>query len=741
MDITPKQIGKQRFTKPYQWLIVSIGALIIFYAAFDLPIERIDLRFLLLATMTVITSWRVAVQIPRVNTNVTVSDTFIFLALLLYGGEAGILLAAVEGTCSGLRISRKPLTILFSSAVMACSTFLTVLVLRVYFGSIIVMSHAGFSSTFVMAMCTMALVQYIANTGIVAVGLACKANQPIWHTWTKHYLWTSITYFVGAAAAGTIFNFVGTTGFYAFAFTIPIVLTVYFTYNKYLEDIKATAAQAEQAERERAEQAERHVEELNRHIAEQERISQALQESKDHFRHAAFHDALTGLPNRSLLADHLQLAIERVKGHKDHLFAALFLDIDRFKNINDSLGHIAGDQLLVTIARRLEECLRPMDTVARLGGDEFAILLDGLDDYSDAMRVAERVQQAIMRPFNLNGHEVYTTASIGITLSTTGYNDPENILRDADTAMYRAKENGKARHELFDTAMHARAVALLQLENDLRRAIERQEFCIYYQPIIALETNTLAGFEALVRWHHPERGFVSPSEFIGVAEETGLIVDIGQWVLRESCRQMRQWQGQFPASRPLIISVNLSGKQFTQPDLIEQIKQILQETGLDAHSLKLEITESVVMENAETASTMLMQLRALGAHLSIDDFGTGYSSLSYLHRFPVNTLKIDRSFINRMSASGENSEIVRAIITLAFNLGMEVIAEGVETEAQLSQLKALNCDYGQGYLFSRPVDAETARTIVAANYSAPLTVPCLMGETFVTADTDSSHIN
>ena len=741
MDTTPKQTGKQRFTKPYQWLIVSIGALIIFYAAFDLPIERIDLRFLLLATMTVITSWRVAVQIPRVNTNVTVSDTFIFLALLLYGGEAGILLAAVEGTCSGLRISRKPLTILFSAAVMACSTFLTVLVLRIYFGSIIVMSHGGFSSTFVMAMCTMALVQYMVNTGIVAVGLACKANQPIWHTWTTHYLWTSITYFVGAAAAGTIFNFVDTAGFYALAFTIPIVLTVYFTYNKYLEDIKATAAQAEQAERERAEQAERHVEELNRHIAEQERISQALQESKDHFRHAAFHDALTGLPNRSLLADHLQLAIERVKGGKDHLFAALFLDIDRFKNINDSLGHIAGDQLLVTIARRLEECLRPMDTVARLGGDEFAILLDGLDDYSDAMRVAERVQQAIMRPFNLNGHEVYTTASIGITLSTTGYNDPENILRDADTAMYRAKENGKARHELFDTAMHARAVALLQLENDLRRAIERQEFCIYYQPIIALETNTLTGFEALVRWHHPERGFVSPSEFIGVAEETGLIVDIGQWVLRESCRQMRQWQGQFPASRPLIISVNLSGKQFTQPDLIEQIKRILQETGLDAHSLKLEITESVVMENAETASTMLMQLRALGAHLSIDDFGTGYSSLSYLHRFPVNTLKIDRSFINRMSASGENSEIVRAIITLAFNLGMEVIAEGVETEAQLSQLKTMNCDYGQGYLFSRPVDAETARAIVAANYSAPLTVPCLMGETFVTADTDSSHIN
>ncbi len=669
------------------------------------------MRFLLLTFITVIISSRISVQIPRFDTNITVSDTFIFLAILLYGGEAGIFLAGAEGLCSGVRISKKkkPVTILFSGAVMALSTFITVWITRVAFGpNEILYRHTP--SLLLTALSVMALVQYISNTGLVAVVLASKNNQPIWPTWNKHYLWSSITYIVGAAAAGVTVLFVNTIGFYALLVTLPIISIIYFTYHKYLEDIKATSAQAEQAERERAEQAERHVAELSEHIAEQERISKALQESKEHFRHAAFHDALTGLPNRALLADHLKLAIERAKRREDHLFAVLFLDLDRFKNINDSLGHTIGDQLLIAIARRVEGCLRPMDTVARLGGDEFAILLDGLEDFSHAIHVAERVQDELMQPFNLKGHEVYTTASIGIALSTTGYDHPENILRDADIAMYRAKDNGKARYELFDTVMHTRAVALLKLENDLRRAIERQEFRVYYQPIICLQTDQIAGFEALVRWEHPERGFVSPDEFIPLSEETGLIMEIGQWVLHESCRQMRQWQKSL--QRPLMLSVNLSGKQFIQPNLIGQIKNILEETDFDPRWLRLEITESVVMENAEAATSMLLQLRELGAHLSIDDFGTGYSSLSYLHRFPVTTLKIDRSFIGRMGEGDENSEIVRTIMTLANNLGMEVVAEGVETEEQLAQLRVLKCEYGQGYLFSRPVAAEAAELLI-----------------------------
>jgi len=428
--------------------------------------------------------------------------------------------------------------------------------------------------------------------------------------------------------------------------------------------------------------------------------------------HNAYHDALTGLPNRLLLADHLRLAIERAKRHPDHSFALVFLDLDRFKYINDSLGHAAGDELLVQIARRLEGALRPTDTVARLGGDEFALLLDGLEDEGDAIRVAERVQEELTSPFNLGGHEVFTTASVGITLSAPGYEHPEGVLRDADTAMYRAKENGKARYELFDSVMHARAVERLRLENDLRRAVERGEFEVYYQPIVSLDSDRVAGFEALVRWEHPERGLVQPTEFIPVAEETGMIVEIGQWVLRESCRQMREWQRLSFDNRLLTISVNLSSKQFLQPNLIARVRQTLHETDLDPRCLKLEITESIMMENAEEASEMLVQLRGLGVQLSIDDFGTGYSSLSYLHRFPVNTLKIDRSFVTRMGDAGENSEIVRTILTLASNLGMEVIAEGVETRGQLAQLKAMKCPYGQGFLFSRPVDAAGAAALL-----------------------------
>lgn len=709
--------GKQRLTNYYKWLVVAVGGSLAVFSALNLTTTKIDIRFLLLGAMTVIISSRLAVKIPRVNTNITVSDTFIFLAILLYGGPAAVLLAAAEGLCSGLRISKKPLTLLFNSAVMACSTFLTVSILNLAFGRSPHPGHHGSLVSTVLSLSTMAIAQYLVNTSIVAVGLALKSNQPIWQTWHKHYLWTSITYLAGAAAAGIILYFQDTSGFYALMAAVPVIAIVYFTYQKYLGDLRVTSAEAEtaeharaEAERSRAEQAERHVEELSRHIAEQDRISRALEENKDHFRHAAFHDALTDLPNRALLTEHIKLAIERPRDRDELFFAVLFLDLDRFKNINDSLGHIAGDQLLIATARCLETCMRPMDTVARLGGDEFAILLDGLESQDHAISVAERILQALTKPFDLIGHEVYITASIGITLSGGGYDDPENVLRDADTAMYRAKESGKARFQVFDASMHSHAVSRLQLENDLRRAIERNEFQVYYQPIIKLENNELSGFEALVRWNHPDRGLVPPDEFIPIAEETGLIVDIGGLVLRESCRQLREWQSLF--SIPLTVNVNLSGKQFAQPNLVSQVKQVLDETGLDAKYLKLEITESVVMENAEIASTMLKQLCTLGVHLCIDDFGTGYSSLSYLHRFPVKTLKIDRSFIGRMGPSGENSEIVRTIITLANNLAMEVVAEGVETAEQLAQLKSLKCTLGQGYLFSRPADAKAATSYI-----------------------------
>ncbi|HEY8188522.1 MAG TPA: EAL domain-containing protein [Pyrinomonadaceae bacterium] len=706
-------MAKQKKIKAYFWLIILLGGGLTLTAAVGMPWSGLGLRFLLLACITVAISSRFSVRIPRANTNVTVSDTFVFLALLLFGGPAAILLSAIEGLASGRRISKTPTMVFFNASVMVCSTSATVLALS----QIHLQPNPTLAMT-VIAACIMALAQYLSNTALVGVGLALKAGARFWETWKEHYLWTSITYFGGAAAAVVIFRSFNTVGLYALVLSVPIISIIYVTYHKYLEDIRLTAAQAEKAvreraelERERAEQAERHVAELSRYIAEQDRISKALEESKEHFRHAAFHDALTGLPNRSLLIDHLRLAIKRAKLNRGHLFAVLFIDLDRFKNINDSLGHNTGDQLLVAIAARIGECLRPTDTIARLGGDEFAILLDGLEQWTMATGVADRIQNELLRPFSLNGHEVYTTASIGIRLSVDGYEDAENMLRDADTAMYRAKGNGKARHELFNNTMHARAVALLKLENDLRRAIERQEFCVLYQPIVSLETETLVGFEALVRWDHPERGTVLPDEFIALAEETGLITEIGDWVLREACTQLHAWH-LATGRESLTMSVNLSGKQLTQTDLIEQIEKTLHETEINPKRLRLEITESVVMENAELATSTLVQLRKLGVNLSIDDFGTGYSSLSYLHRFPVNTLKIDRSFIGRMSEGDENSEIVRTICTLATNLGMEVVAEGVETRAQLELLQSLRCQYGQGFLFSKAVNAEEAMALV-----------------------------
>jgi len=437
-------------------------------------------------------------------------------------------------------------------------------------------------------------------------------------------------------------------------------------------------------------------------------------------------DPLTGLPNRILFMDRLGRSIERARRHGDYVFAVLSLDLDRFKLVNDSLGHLLGDQLLIAIAQRLESCLRSADTVARfgadhtiarLGGDEFTILLEDITHVSDAIRVAERLQKNLSLPFELDGREVFSSASIGIATSETGYDQPEDLLRDADTAMYRAKVLGKARCEVFDTEMRDQAVARLELETDLRRAVERQEFELHYQPIVWLETNTMTGFEALIRWRHPERGVVSPADFISVAEETGLILPIGSWVLREACRQLRTWQSNDCASSGLTIHVNLSGKQFMQPDLTGQIAAILGETGLAASSVTLEITESTIIENIESVVAILQQVKALGVRIAIDDFGTGYSSLSYLHRFPIDSLKIDRSFVSAMST--DRSEIVRAIVGLAHNLRMDVIAEGVETAVHAAQLRELRCEYGQGHFFSEPLDSQGA--IRFMNSLSPMT--------------------
>jgi len=436
--------------------------------------------------------------------------------------------------------------------------------------------------------------------------------------------------------------------------------------------------------------------------------------AEEQLAHRAFYDPLTNLPNRALFLDRLRHALRRAQRRHDYLFAVLFLDIDRFKVVNDSLGHASGDRLLVTIARRLELALRPGDSVARLGGDEFTVLLDDLRDAADAERIAERIQRELMSPFQIGGQELYASCSIGIALSSTGYAQPEDILRDADTAMYRAKAAGRARHALFDTAMHQRAVLVLQTEADLRRAIERDELRVQYQPIVSLETGAITGVEALVRWEHPERGRVPPSEFIPVAEDSGLIVGVDRWVLSRASREIASWCQRLGKPGSIRLNVNLSPRQLGQADLPEHVARALSESGIAPDALRLELTETAMMEQHDTAVLALGALKRLGVQISVDDFGTGYSSLARLHDFPIDSLKVDRSFVEVMGATGQTSRIARTIVLIGRTLGMSVIAEGVETARQLELLRELRCDAAQGYYFSPPLDGEAALELIAA---------------------------
>ena len=440
-------------------------------------------------------------------------------------------------------------------------------------------------------------------------------------------------------------------------------------------------------------------------ITERKRIEEQLS-------YEAQHDVLTGLSNRAAFISRVETAIKTSQEDKNYTFVVLFIDLDRFKIINDSLGHLVGDELLITVAKILQDCVRPQDFVARLGGDEFTILLDDVQCLGDAHIIAGRIQDKLITPFNLDEHTVFTSASIGIVIGDSRYQDSADILRDADIAMYSAKSNGKARHEFFNDEMYARTAELLSIENDLRKAVINEELVLHYQPIISFDSGKLYGFETLIRWQHPKRGLVYPDKFIGVAEETGLIVPIGEWVIKEACRQLHIWQTQFPDAAQLKISVNLATQQVKEPGFLDKLDSIIRTIQLPKNSLQLEITESTLMEGKQETIDLLRKIRRKGIKLSIDDFGTGYSSLRYLHRFPINNLKIDRSFVQGMLDEKENFEIVKTIIALARTLKMDVIAEGVETLKQLKVLKVLHCKLGQGYLFSKPLDSDSIELLL-----------------------------
>ncbi|MDQ4120231.1 MAG: EAL domain-containing protein [Acidobacteriota bacterium] len=803
-----------------------LGALSALHSITHFPVKQIGFGYLVLVAVTLGLGSRIIVKIPRCKGQISVSDTFVMLSLLLYGVEAAVLLAGADALASCLRTSRKKLNIAFNTAVFLCSTFLTGVGLRLFFGSMTALTAQDFTPAFLFALSAMGLLQYGANSGLVATAVALRAGEPIYKMWYENFLWTSLTYFAGSFAAGIIAKLTTTIGIFAFLATAPIIAIIYFTYSIYLKNVEAAAKQAELAQI--------HVEQLNQHLAEQERISNALKESEEHFRSAfdhavgmalvspdghwlevneslssllgytrqelkemsfrtilhpedlgatlvaaneliegvvtsfqlenryihkqghtiwvlssaslvreengsakhmvfqvqnisdrkqaedqirfaAFHDSLTGLPNRTLLADRMSMAVERAKRSSNYKFAVLFIDLDRFKIVNDTMGHEMGDKLLIDLSNRLKECVRAVDTVARLGGDEFAVLLDGITNQELAIEIADRIQTVLSQPFDLDGQEFFTSASIGISFSSMGYESPEDILRDADTAMYRAKANGKARYEVFDLSMHTRAVEALKLENDLRQGIERGQVHAYYQPIISLENGSIVGFEALARWEHPKRGLIPPVDFIPLAEETGLIVPLGMTIIKEACQQLGKWQTMFNTEKPLTMSINLSAKQFAQKDLVEEIRKVIEDAKIEPDCIRLEVTETIVMENAHMASEILKQLKSIGVQLSIDDFGTGYSSLSYLHRFPFDILKIDRSFVNRMNTDKDSLSIVETIVTLAKKLCKSIVAEGVEHKKHEEALRLLSCDYGQGYLYSKPLNAKCAEELLRSS--------------------------
>ena len=803
-------MNTQTQTKIYMMIILVIGFVCLGTAFFYLPFEKLDVYFLFLFCFTIGIGSRMTVEIPRFKSHIAVSDTFIFLALLLYGGKVAIVLAAIEAFCSSWRFCNKKFTVFFNAGIMSLSTTIVVLALNLFgvYAGIRSDRYGENFNNFFITLSIIALTQFLASTTFAAIYGALKSETPFWETWKTKYAWIFITYFVGAVSAGALVKLTERVGFGVVIASFPIIFFVYLTYRMYLKNVEMATGQAEQAESharvlEQQSVALRESEERFRSafnyapigialvspdgkwLKVNHALSEILGYTEDEFlaanfqamlfkkdlsdtlikvhellsgkiqtcqleqryvhktgktvwilwsvstasesnqkrpnlifqiqditdkksaevqlQHEATHDTLTKLPNRAFFMTRLKQALHKSQFQANYKVSILFIDLDRFKVVNDSLGHLIGDQLLVRISERLRECLRPNDIVARLGGDEFTILVEGAYDQTEVVGIAERLQEKFAQSFDLNGHEIYSSASIGILHASEKHLTPEDMMRDADTAMYQAKRAGKACHEVFNENMHEAVKATLQLETDLRRAIERNELSVYYQPIHSLESGEVQGFEALARWHHRELGTLSPDKFIPLAEEIGLIDALDEQILRKACWQMRFLRDDAFDGSFLTLSVNLSCKQFAQRNLVEKIKLVLEETDFPPSRLKLEITETVFFEHREKAVEMLCQLREFGIELNIDDFGTGYSNLSYMMQMPISTLKIDRSFISPITADGDNTEIVEMIVMLARNLGMKVIAEGVETAAQLEQIKRLNCEGAQGYYFSKPL--------------------------------------
>ena len=803
----------EKLTERYIAAVIICGLGCLSAAVYWLPVQVIDLNFLVLFCFTIGLGSRVTVQIPKFKAHIAVSDTFIFLALLMYGGELAIILSAVEAFFSSRRFCSKNLTIFFNSAAVAVSTTSVVVVLRLsgLDSPDHLHGHGEILQNFIVALSVIALTQFFVNTALASIHDSMKNAIPLWETWKNKYVWSFVTYFVGAASAGILDRLTDTIGFGVIIASFPVIFFIFLTYRMYLKNIEISMQQAEQAEQyakiledqsaalgeseERFRSAfnyapigialvssggnwlkvnhalckilgytedeflsmdfqsiifpedlgttlvkihelisgktancqmeQRYLHKEGRTVWASWSVSAAndsksnvpnlifqIQDitdkklAEEKLQHEATHDALTGLPNRAMFMHRLANALVKCRENSAYKVSVLFIDLDRFKYVNDSLGHLIGDQLLIEISERLRDCMRPSDIVARLGGDEFTILVEGRYDVNEVIRIAERIQQKFSVPFDLEGHEVYSSASIGILHASDQHLSSEDMMRDADTAMYQAKRAGKARHEVFDEKMHLAAKEILQLETDLRRAIENNEIFVVYQPIFSLTDGRIQGIEALTRWMHPKIGKVPPAKFIALAEEIGFIDPLGEYILRKACLEIGPVFDALPPGNNFTLSVNLSCKQFGQPTLVKKFKNILDETNFSPKRLKLEITESIFFEYQEKAIEMLNQIRDLGIEIDIDDFGTGYSNLSYLIRLPISTLKIDRSFVSPITKEGEHTEIVQTVLALARNLGLKTVAEGIETESQMAALKQLGCDGGQGFLLAKPMNSD-----------------------------------
>ena len=688
-------------------ILLPVALAAVVWALGGLSLERVDAGVITLAALTVFCSIYLRIQLPRVNIHVTISDGLIILAMLLYGGEIAVLIAVIETTFAALNLYRKgltlkPRTIVTNIVIATIAVFSASKAVSLIFGPTDVILQRNDFTSFVWLLAVMTLTMFTVNSVLVAVFSSLKNDLSFWAVWFENCADALIMFVTGGVVAGIIVKALEQINLFLFAAVVGFFGIIFLTFRRFVEDVKKTVEKAKEAERERAEQAELHIAELQHYVGELERSGEALQESHENFRHAAYHDGLTGLPNRNFFIDTLKGLLQQSREDSESNFAVLFLDLRNFKTINDSLGHSLGDCLIKKVGKRLSGLVREDDVVGRFGGDKFGIILTDLLSKEEATAFADRLAKRLAEPYTLEGRQVFTSAKIGIAYGNSKYPEAEDILRDADIAMYYAKDNDD-NYVIFDQKMHIRAVTRLQLETDLRFAIERNEFELYYQPIISLDDASLTGFEALVRWNHPQRGLVPPYEFIPISESTGLIIPMTVQILHSACKQIVQWQERFPSGNPLSMAVNLSGKHFGHPALVEQIKTVISETGIDPANLKLELTESAVMDNAETAILMLKQIKETGVQISIDDFGTGYSSLSYLHRFPIDLLKVDRSFVGAMEENTENGEIVRTVIALAKALNLKVVAEGIESIHQFHQLRILGCEYGQGYLFSKPL--------------------------------------